>query len=499
MQPSPMHNGHLALYPPSALTSLNTTPAQSSPQPQHTALHPHVQSSPSGQLYIGNPPQDRQLDQGARVPVVKVESAAGIRREPEPGETLWLVCKKGGFKVEAVKDGHEASPIIVVRDTVKVVREVLVKVDSSSTAGSIASVVITCAPSTLEGPPRIYHHTLSSAHPSYDYLEFETLKRVLRAWQQEDESIKAVIASQLSLSPADPVVPPKPEGYDPLTSTTWVSPFPPVPRTATTSTLDGQPPTKRAKPSKPRAPSIEPYTPPPPRPEEPQPRESDTEPIFWNDTGRQRRKTTLKVRSYAMDGWPEGEKKKLAMEGGAGGAGGESTSEGEVPMAIPRPASAGGDVHVGEPAVGAQAAAAAAAGGGVKGKAKDEAERTTPTPTPQLHLSALPPLPPSSTLNGSSTSTATSSHHHSTTTNPALTALTTQLQTLHTYVSRMGHVLATFPNPQETKRELEELRGRYEGLEGRLRKEEGRRKGLEGEVERLRKVLEGEEGEDGPR
>ncbi|GAA5821501.1 hypothetical protein JCM11251_004652 [Rhodosporidiobolus azoricus] len=324
-----------------------------------------LHTAPSGQPYIGVPPtalsSASDPNRAARVPLDKVRTGEGVTQSSKDNRSLWLECQSAGFKVESEikpEGGQQASEKeVLLRDSSKNVQSVVVEVDQSAESPS-ALVVLTLAPSAGSSSPRYYHFHLALSHSSYSHLDVEKLKHILRGWQQASNgTLKAVIAPQLALSPSDPRPPSKPENYNPSDSTTWVAPFPiqvppapSAPAAATSSGLtsiadldadadgdddapgeadlevNGRAGPSQSPASKKRRASHSPSQ--PFKAGSPEAFEdalllqnaAGGDPLFWNDTGRARRRSTLKVRSYApdaLDGNGAGEA-PMEMDGNGG-------------------------------------------------------------------------------------------------------------------------------------------------------------------------------------
>ncbi|GAA6034899.1 hypothetical protein JCM8097_009358 [Rhodosporidiobolus ruineniae] len=355
-----------------------------------------------------------QLEEGARVPVTRLHSPSGPETTSDNGQ-LWLVCKSGGFKVDrdiATADGQgDQEP--VHRDPVSLVESLVFNVDQSETAPS-ASITFSVLPNPAANRAQKSDISvdLALSHPEYDYLVVEKLKLILRGWcQASDGRIKAVISPQLALTPSDPRPPPKPQGFSPEASSTWVAPFPP-PIAASSydyaDASDGEDGTPGATPSAStrkrarasstsagrRGNSVAAGS-----DEEKVVIGADGEPIFWNTTGRQRRKSTLGKKSYADQNTGES-----MFE--------ESTDQAASPMTDPtasrqpaRPRRSSPTASKKRKPTAASSSSAAASAAALT--AAIAATLPTPAPvgafqthagslTPQISLSALPPLPPSS-------------------------------------------------------------------------------------------------------
>ncbi|GAA5907291.1 hypothetical protein JCM6882_002798 [Rhodosporidiobolus microsporus] len=342
---------------------------QQQPEHQHPAATLHT--SPTGQHYIASPPPSLSPSnphRPARLPLDKVQTGEGVTRTSQEDRTLWFEAQHAGFKVECeIKVEEVGEPVkreLVLRDSVKSVQSVVVEVDQSADSPS-ALIVLTLAPSANSSSPRYYHFHLALSHPSYSPLNVEQLKHILRGWQQSSNgSLKAVIAPQLALSPSSPRPPQKPENYNPNDSTTWVPPFPvqlppapppapaptsaPADSSALTSVADGyedapgeadvdavgeadpavaaagtSPTTSKGK----RRASLSPSA--PFKAGSPEAIEdalllqnaATGDDLFWNDTGRARRRSTLKVRSYAPGVLgAEGGEAPMELDGNAAGA-----------------------------------------------------------------------------------------------------------------------------------------------------------------------------------
>ncbi|BGP14357.1 hypothetical protein JCM10213_004484 [Rhodosporidiobolus nylandii] len=458
--------------PPPALS-----PAPSDPQP-------HIRASPSGQLYIGNAPPSPQPEKGAKVPLDKAESNQGaLVQSGGPQGTLWLLCKKGGFRVDWVSETGEPGEL-VLREASRNVLSVVVQVDHSPAGnGSLASVILTCRPMAGSPSPdnRIYQLTVSTTHENYQYFELEAIKTILRGWQQDSHgATTAAISPEVATSPNDHPAPPKPEGYDPSDSSTWVAPFPPpAPRPASTLAGDGAPPAKRAKPSKPREPSIGPYPPVQPEPAaggsaaEPEPVYVEGEPVYSN-TGRERRRSTFAVKSYAIPSGETTAAEESGAEEAAGGRGSRSPPK-------TRRKSPGASLAGGSPALSGSLPLPSA---------------SAAAPPPQIQLGALPPLPSTTGTGGTPGPSPAVMNGAS---NPAaqIQALHTQMQQLFQYVGRLAHLVqAQQPSaaqgaPADVSRELEALRARCEKLEQENASFKSGKEAVEAEVQRLRERVEG--------